>query len=77
MKIRWTTLDVHGKVFAVQRSALQNRAQDLLRRLTCRMALEHLKLDQLTLVCPGEAAHELREKVRVRGLSRVLSEGKL
>ena len=43
----------------------------------CRMALEHLKLDQLTLVCPGDAAHEPDDKVRVRGLSRLVSEGKL
>ena len=41
----------------------------------CRMALEHLKLDQLTLVCPGDAAHELDQKVRVRGLSRMVREG--
>lgn len=43
----------------------------------CRMALEHLKLDQLTLVCPGNAAHELENKVQVRGLSRIITEGKL
>ena len=43
----------------------------------CRMALEHLKLDQLTLVCPGNATHELADKVRVRGLSRLVSEEKL
>jgi uncharacterized protein len=42
-----------------------------------RMALEHLKLDQLTLVCPGNAAHELESKVQVRGLSRIIAEGKL
>ena len=42
----------------------------------CRMALEHLHLDQLTLVCPGEAAHELGDKVRVRGLSRIIAEGR-
>ena len=43
----------------------------------CRMALEHLKLDQLTLVCPGDATHELSGKVRVRGLSRLVSEREL
>ena len=43
----------------------------------CHMALEHLKLDQLTLVCPGNAAHELAGGVRVRGLSRLVSEGQL
>ena len=26
----------------------------------CRMAIEHLKLDQLTLVCPGDAAQSRR-----------------
>jgi len=41
------------------------------------MALEHLKLDQLTLVCPGDAAHELGGKVRVRGLSRMILEAKM
>jgi predicted AAA+ superfamily ATPase len=43
----------------------------------CHMALEHLKLDQLTLVCPGDAAHELDAKVRVCGLSRLASSGLL
>ena len=43
----------------------------------CRMAMEHLKLDQLTLVCPGAATHELADGVRVRGLSRLISEGNL
>jgi predicted AAA+ superfamily ATPase len=43
----------------------------------CHMALEHLKLDQLTLVCPGDAAYELDGGARVRGLSRLVSEGKL
>lgn len=42
----------------------------------CRMALDCLKLDQLTLVCPGDAAHELEAKVRVRGLSRIVAEGR-
>jgi len=41
------------------------------------MALEHLKLDQLTLVCPGNAAHELDDEVQVRGLSRIIAEGEL
>jgi hypothetical protein len=43
----------------------------------CRMALEHLKLEQLTLVCPGDASHELDGGVRVRGLNRLVKEGKL
>jgi uncharacterized protein len=43
----------------------------------CRMAIEQLKLNQLTLVCPGTATHELDGGVRVRGLSRLVSEGKL
>ena len=43
----------------------------------CRMAMEHLKLDQLTLVCPGDAAHELDGGVRVRGLNRMVTAGKL
>ena len=48
-------------------------------RLTpaCRMALEHLNLDQLTLVCPGDAAYELDGGVRVRGLNHLVSAGKL
>ena len=43
----------------------------------CHMALEHLKLDQLTIVCPGDVEHELADKVRVRGLNRIMSGGKL
>jgi uncharacterized protein len=43
----------------------------------CRMAMKQLKLDQLTLVCPGDAAHELEDGVRVRGLSRAVSAGNL
>lgn len=43
----------------------------------CHMALEHLKLDQLTLVCPGDALHELEGGVQVRGLSRLVSMGQL
>lgn len=48
-------------------------------RLTpaCRLALEHLNLDQLTLVCPGDAAHELAGGVQVRGLNRLITAGKL
>jgi hypothetical protein len=42
-----------------------------------RMALELLKLDQLTLICPGDAAYKVEDKVRVRGLSRIVEEGKL
>ena len=43
----------------------------------CRMAMKQLKLDQLTLVCPGDAAHELEDGVRVRGLNSLVSVGKL
>ena len=39
-----------------------------------RMALEVLKLDQLTFVCPGSGMHELDDRVHVRGLSRMISE---
>jgi predicted AAA+ superfamily ATPase len=41
----------------------------------CRLALDQLKLDQLTLVCPGDASHELEGGVRVRGLSRLVAAG--
>ena len=41
----------------------------------CHMALQHLKLDELTLVCPGDAAHELADNIRVRGLNRLVSDG--
>ncbi|HRI13358.1 MAG TPA: ATP-binding protein [Verrucomicrobiota bacterium] len=41
----------------------------------CRMAMEHLRLDQLTLVCPGDSSHELDGGVRVRGLNRLVREG--
>lgn len=50
---------------------LGSASQDLIR-----MALDCLRLDQLTLVCPGDAAHELEAKVQVRGLSRIVAEGK-
>ena len=43
----------------------------------CRMAMKQLKLDQLTLVCPGDATYELEDGVRVRGLNRLVSAGKL
>ena len=43
----------------------------------CRMAMEHLKLDQLTLVCPGVATYELDDSVRVRGLNHLVVAGKL
>jgi len=42
-----------------------------------RMALQLLQLDQLTLICPGDTAYEVDDKVRVRGLSRIIAEGKL
>ena len=35
-----------------------------------RAALEHLKLDALTIVCPGSADYPLDEKIQVSGLSR-------
>jgi predicted AAA+ superfamily ATPase len=41
----------------------------------CRMALEQLKLDQLTLICPGDASHEFEGGVRVRGLNRLIRAG--
>jgi predicted AAA+ superfamily ATPase len=44
---------------------------------SCRMALKYLKLDELTLVCPGDAAYELEGGVRVRGLNHVVSSGKI
>ena len=42
---------------------------------SCRMSLELLRLDQLTLVCPGDAAHELEPRVRVRGLNQLIRSG--
>jgi predicted AAA+ superfamily ATPase len=36
-----------------------------------RAALEHLKLDSLTIVCPGDADYPLDERIRVCGLSRI------
>jgi predicted AAA+ superfamily ATPase len=38
-----------------------------------RLALEHLRLDQLTLVIPGDAEYALAEGIGVRGLNRVLA----
>jgi predicted AAA+ superfamily ATPase len=35
-----------------------------------RAALGTLRLDSLTIVCPGDADHPLEEKIRVRGLTR-------
>jgi hypothetical protein len=37
-----------------------------------RSALEHLKLDSLTLACPG---NPLEEKIRVCGLTRLIAVG--
>lgn len=42
---------------------------------SCRLALDYLNLDQLTLVCPGNASHELEDGVRVRGLNRLVENG--
>ena len=39
-----------------------------------RSAIEALGLDQITIVCPGESAYPLAEKVRVAGLSRLVQE---
>jgi predicted AAA+ superfamily ATPase len=39
----------------------------------CHMAIGILKLDQLTLICPGDMAHELGGKLRVVGLNRLVS----
>jgi predicted AAA+ superfamily ATPase len=36
-----------------------------------RAALEHLKLDALTIVCPGNADYPLDKKIRVAGLSKI------
>ena len=36
------------------------------------LALEHLHLDQLTVVVPGEADYPLADGIRVRGLNVVL-----
>jgi hypothetical protein len=42
---------------------------------SCRMGLELLRLDQLTLVCPGDTAYELEPRVRVRGLNQLIQSG--
>ena len=34
-------------------------------------AMEHLKLDSLTIVCPGTACYPLGEKIQVRGLAKI------
>jgi hypothetical protein len=38
-----------------------------------RPALEHLRLDRLTVVIPGEADYPLAEGIRVRGLNAAIS----
>ena len=38
-----------------------------------RLALAHLRLDELTVVIPGDADYPLADGVRVRGLSRVVA----
>ena len=35
-------------------------------------ALEHLRLDSLTIVCPGDASYPLDEKIQVQGLAHLL-----
>lgn len=39
-----------------------------------RAALEHLRLDSLTLVCPGETSYPLDDRVQVCGLARLIRE---
>ena len=39
-----------------------------------RFAIEALDLDQITIVCPGESAYPLAEKIRVTGLSQLVQE---
>ena len=77
MKIRWTPPDFHDTVFAVQRAALQQRVNDLLRQFRVVALLGPRQSGKTTLVCPGDAVHELADNVQVRGLSRLVSEGKL
>ena len=38
-------------------------------------ARNYFDLDQLTLVCPGDTAHELEPRVRVRGLNQLIQSG--
>ncbi len=40
-----------------------------------RAAIGHLKLDALTIVCPGDAEYPLTDKIQVAGLSRVTEHG--
>jgi len=40
----------------------------------CHMAVRHLRLDALTLVCPGTTTYELDTHVRVCELNRLVSE---
>ena len=37
-----------------------------------RAVLEHLKLDLLTLVCPGNASYPLEDKIHVPGLGQLI-----
>lgn len=37
-----------------------------------RAALETLRLDSLTIVCPGSACHSLNDKIHVRGLAQLV-----
>lgn len=37
-----------------------------------RMAIETLRLDSLTLVCPGDAGYPLDERIQVQGLNRLI-----
>lgn len=36
-----------------------------------RMAIEHVRLDELTIICPGDHDYPLSEKIRVLGFNRV------
>jgi predicted AAA+ superfamily ATPase len=40
-----------------------------------RAALEHLQLEKLTIVCPGNASYPLAEKIEVTGLARLAGSG--
>lgn len=40
-----------------------------------RAALEHLQLEKLTIVCPGNASYPLAEKIEVTGLARLAESG--
>ncbi|HUF62288.1 MAG TPA: DUF4143 domain-containing protein [Verrucomicrobiales bacterium] len=41
------------------------------------LALQHLSLDQVTLICPGEAAYEMERGVQVCGLNSIVAAGRV